>query len=235
MTITKIREVPSKLPPACLYLDDIREITNILIDAYTPVVARAGKEATVMYTFGKCAEGDSRAMSIDDLRGVGGSSTYFRISVYELDCDFWGGEVRIYNTLPPEAHLSALSDNEARATYQKIEAVFLHRVLAFQHAISQLPSRLNWVIWITPLILPLLLISLRASLAAKVALALIFYALFFGGLIWYSQPSRVVFADSYDKSREKTEARKSYVRDLVFAVLGAGLTLLVQVILKKWF
>jgi len=73
----KIRgKIPDTLPHAHLYLEDVQEITNILLEATAPVITRFREETKVVYR-----AGDWEMDSIDDLRTLGGSATDFQISV----------------------------------------------------------------------------------------------------------------------------------------------------------
>ena len=80
MVIRKIHKIrdknPETLPHAHLYLEDVQEITNILLEATAPVLTRFREEAKVVYR-----AGDSQTDSIDDLRTLGGSATDFQVSV----------------------------------------------------------------------------------------------------------------------------------------------------------
>src|SRR5437899_8494815 len=123
MSIEKIREVPRDLPAARLYLDDIKEITQIMVDAVAPILLRFHEDPNVVYTFGHGSRASTKATSIEDLKSVGGSSSHFQIKVGGS----LGIELRVRGSLSPELSLYSLSEVEARAGYQKIESVFLHR------------------------------------------------------------------------------------------------------------
>lgn len=240
MSIEKIREIPRDLPPARLYLDDIKELTQIMVDACAPVLLRFHEEPNVVYIFGKGSRQDTKATSIEDLKSVGGSASEFTIKVGQS----FGIELSVRGFLPPVVSLHLLSDGEARALYQKVESVFRHRTLALKYSLLQLPSwlkSLTW--WLVVLVLPLTItIVLGTSLLAagtKVALGLICFALMLGSFVGAAlhsfQSSRVIFEDSYERSKQSVETQKGYARSVAFALLGAGLTLIVQIVLKKLF
>ena len=199
--------------------------------AYAPAFSERNEELTVQYVFGKKLGGDTEVSSLDELKAIGGSSTYFYIHVGGWN----GGSVNINDTLSPDVRLGVLAEQTERAVHQQIEVIFQHRVLALRNAVAQLPSRLRFALWMIAFLLPAIIFSPPGSLSMKIALGMIYAALLLGGLIYFNQPSRVVFVDSYEKSRESVETRKDILNKIIFALLGAGLTLIVQVIFKKWF
>jgi hypothetical protein len=239
MTTRQIRTVPRELPNARLYLDDIKEITDILVAAYAPIserykasgLRREKEEQNILYEFGNREGSDTEATSIDDLRAVGGKFRYFTVKVGGP----FGCEMRVYNTLPPSLNVSSLPEESARATYQKIEAVFRSRVMRFRHTVEQLPSWLEWPLLLLPSLFTLALLSTHISYKAKAGVALVGFGLFFTCLRFYLEPSRVIFADYHEKSRHQSDERKGYLEKGVFLLAGAALTVLVQYIAKKWF
>ena len=72
MSIRTIHELPSELPHAHLYLDDIEKISKILLKAYAPCFREREKEAKIVYTVG-----DPRMDSIGDLETHGGTPRTF--------------------------------------------------------------------------------------------------------------------------------------------------------------
>jgi hypothetical protein len=233
MSITKIREVPSKLPAARLYLDDIAEITGILADTCK---TKAADKPAVLYKFGD-GKNDAQATSIEDLKEIGGSVNYFTIDVTAAvrGSSFPDGEVVIRDTLSPEVrYLYGLDDNVRRATFQKIEAIFRHRQLAMKNALSQLPSWVGYFAFGLNLIVPPLILVMHVSVTFKIALGLLYAALFIRVASYSFQSSRVMFEYSYENTRHQTEVRRSALRDIVFLVLGTALGLLAQIIIKKW-
>ena len=76
MSIRTIHELPSELPHAHLYLEDIEEISKILLEAYAPYFREREKEAKIVYTVG-----DPRMDSIGDLETHGGTTADLSIGV----------------------------------------------------------------------------------------------------------------------------------------------------------
>lgn len=235
MPIAKIREIPRDLPAARLYLDDIEELTEILLEAFKPTAAARfhPEDVCVKYSFGGKLRGDASTTSINDLKSVGGSSSYFYIHVGQ-----WGPKLSIQGILPPDLSLAALPENEARAVYQKVESVFRHRELGLKNFLTSIPSWVTWVGMALNLLVPgpliALLLQKHAPNILVVALGCIYLALLGSIFIFSFQPSRVVFADSYEQSRQSAEARRAYARDLVFALIGAALALLGQLVARRF-
>jgi hypothetical protein len=240
MAIVKIRDIPRDLPPARLYLDDVKEITDILVAAYAPRLALRNKVPEVFYYLGEGYRGDARATSIEDLKSIGGSSSNFRISVGK---DF-ALEVGIRGALPPEASLHMLPEDEARAVYQKIESIFRHRVLTLKNVLSQIPSWLKFTAFLLVGSLWPLPITLSQALSRTSAeWKIVFFAPYFTAMLCAAmavffgvfQRSRVVFADSYEKSRLADEARKGWFKAIGLTLLGSFITLVFQAVFKALF
>src|ERR1700720_2374004 len=153
-TIHKIRDKnPETLPHAHLYLEDVQEITNILLEATAPVLTRFREEARVVYR-----AGDSQMDSIDDLRALGGSATDFQISVGSRSLF---NIVQLRRHLEPEIRLYSLGQQECSAVHAKLEAIFDHRQLTIKNAILRGPRwnaifRLpGWMKWLAYVVIPL--------------------------------------------------------------------------------
>jgi hypothetical protein len=169
MAIHKIHAVPDDLPHARLYLDDIEEISRILLEAAAAAQAEsarrfekdlgsdtqslAGKAAAeaiskrdlhVNYTIG-----DSRMDSISDLQTYGGSTANFRIQV-----GTWGNGIRFYFWSKPTIELHSLDDKSQWSTYGKIKSVFERRQLRTKNAIEALPGWLRWAVWLSLMFVP---------------------------------------------------------------------------------
>jgi len=237
MVIQKIHEIrgkiPDTLPHAHLYLEDVQEITNILLEATAPVITRFCEEAKVVYR-----AGDSQMDSIDDLRTLGGSATDFQISV---------GSRSLYNSvqfrrhLEPQIRLYSLGEQERWAVHNKLEAIFDHRQLTIKNAIFRGPwwsaiFRLpEWLKWLTFVVIPLFpilfsrVVAHSHSLSRVVRIGPTFFAGYwiFVALLGfiYFWPSRVSFVQSY----ESAARRKAFVAIMLLvtvAVVAGAIRLL---------
>jgi hypothetical protein len=158
MALKHIRQVPTKLPMARLYLDDVADITEILLNASQKELARREDEmqfddenraaawrqknqSKVRYTFEK-RESTTVADSIEDLKAAGGTATSFDIQVDYQNVSFsWYSE--------PRVHLSGIDAGEQRAVYQQIHAIFLNRQYQLSNAFRMLPSWIGFTFWIS--------------------------------------------------------------------------------------
>jgi hypothetical protein len=230
VSITKIREVPSELPNAHLYLDDVEEIRGILIEAYkkNPYRGSEPEEPTIIFE-----TADSRMGSIEDLRELGGSTTRFTITVGP----FHRSQIRFYGILNPKVEIYSLSTEDQWAIYSRIKAVFEHRQYRIKNVVGALPGWMGWSLWIlltivTPNILPHLrhpIVSLTAYLCAGLP-ALYFIVL---------RPSRVSFVRSRERSKVIADARMGYLKTIVLlliaGIIGGIVTKVVEHFISLWW
>src|SRR6201982_3400823 len=218
MVIQKIHKnrgkIPDTLPHAHLYLEDVEEIADILLEATAPVLTRFREEAKVVYR-----AGGSQTDSIDDLRTLGGSATDFQVSV---------GSRSLYNTvqlrghLEPQIRLYSMGQQECRAVHAKLEAIFDHRRLTIKNAIFRgrwnaifrLPGWVKWIAFVVILMLPGLFSAVMRHIHSLSSVLLLGPTSFFGYGIFvallgfiYFWPSRVSFVQSY----ESASRRKAFV------------------------
>jgi hypothetical protein len=228
--IHKIRgKIPDTLPHAHLYLEDVQEITNILLEATAPVLAKFHEKAKIVYRVG-----DLQTDSIDDLRTLGGSATDFQVSV---------GSRSLYNSvqlrghLEPQIRLYSLGQQECSAVHAKLEAIFDHRRLTIKNAIFRgsgwnaifrLPG---WLKWLTYVVIPLSPILVRTvvghihSLSKVVRIGPTFFVGYwiFVALLGfiYFWPSRVSFVQSYESAAKRKAFMAIMLLVTVAVVAGA--------------
>jgi len=229
MAIQRVHELPRELPHGRLFLDDIEEISMILLDAYKPSLAEAPEEAKITYTIG-----DSRMDSIADLQTLGGSTTKLRISVG----DHFSAVVGFNGFLNPVIDLYSLDEQKRWAVYAKIKSIFDHRQLSVKNAITSLPGWLKGLLLALVVLAPSLggLIS-RGSrfgfwLSIGYVVLVVLVALL--GFVLY-RPSRVFLVRSHESSKVSSAAWKVNVRDFVFIVIGGVVTAVVTEIVRHLF
>jgi hypothetical protein len=137
MAIRTIPTVPSELPHARLYLDDIEEISSILLKAAALDLAKWGREARISY-----AIGDTKMDSIRDLETLGGGTTKFDINVGP-----WGPSVSFRFYSNPQVLLQSLDAEQAWATYGVVKSIFDRRQLTVKNAVDSLPLWLKLSLW----------------------------------------------------------------------------------------
>ena len=147
--IHKIRgKIPDTLPHAHLYLKDVQEITNILLEATAAVLTTFHEKAKVVYRVG-----DLQTDSIDDLRTLGGSVTDFQVSVGSRSLF---NSVQLRGHLEPQIRLYSMGQQECRYVHAKLEPIFDQRQLTIKNAIFRLPGWLKWLAYVVILIFPTL-------------------------------------------------------------------------------
>ena len=237
MVIRKIHKIrdknPETLPHAHLYLEDVEEIANILLEATAPVLTRFREEAKVVYR-----AGDSQMDSIDDLRTQGGSATDFQISV---------GSRSLYNSvqlrryLEPQIRLYSLGQQECSAVHAKLKAIFDHRRLTIKNAIFggpwwnaifRLPGWLKWIAYVAILLSPILFRTVVGHIHPLAGVVHIGPTFFVGYWIFvallgfiYFWPSRVSFVHSSSTSAARRKAFVAIMLLVTVAVVAGAIRL----------
>jgi len=239
--IHKIRgKIPDTLPHAHLYLEDVQEITNILLEATAAVLTKFHEKAKVVYRVG-----DLQTDSIDDLRTLGGGATDFQVSA---------GSRSLYNSvqlrghLEPQIRLYSLEQQECWAVHAKLEAIFDHRRLTIKNAIFRgprwnavfrLPGWIKWVAYVVILIFPGLFSAVVGhihSLSRVVHIGLTFFVGYwiFVALLGfiYFWPSRVSFVHSSSASAARSKAFVAMMLLVTVAVVAGAIRLLFRSFFK---
>src|ERR1700756_3610647 len=239
----KIRDkIPDTLPHAHLYLEDVQEITNILLEATAPVLTQFHEKAKVVYR-----AGDLQMDSIDDLRALGGSATDFQVSVGSRSLY---NSVQLRHHLEPQIRLYSMGQQECLTVHAKLEAIFDHRRLTIKNAIFRgprwnaifrLPGWLKWLAYVVILVFPILFFRAVAhihSLSRVVRIGPTFFVSYwiFVALLGfiYFWPSRVSFVHS--SSPSSAARRKAFVAIMLLvtvAVVAGALRLLFRRLFKQ--
>src|SRR5246127_1813523 len=236
----KIRDkIPDTLPHAHLYLEDVQQITNILLEATAPVLTRFHEEAKVVYR-----AGDLQMDSIDDLRALGGSATDFQVSVGSRSLY---NSVQLRHHLEPQIRLYSMGQQECLTVHAKLEAIFHHRRLTIKNAIfhgprwnaiSRLPGWLKWSAYVVILVFPTLFSRVVAhihSLSRVVRIGPTFFVSYwiFVALLGfiYFWPSRVSLVQSYE-SAARRKAFVAIVLLVTIAVVAGAIRLLFRYLFK---
>ena len=233
--IHKIRDrIPDTLPHAHLYLEDVQQITNILLEATAPVLTKFHEKAKVVYRVG-----DLQTDSIDDLRTLGGGATDFQVSV---------GSRSLYNSvqlrghLEPQIRLYSMGQQECWAVHGKLEAIFDHRRLTIKNAIFggpwwnaifRLPGWLKWIAYVAILLFPGLLSAVVGHvrpLARVVHIGPTFFVSYwiFVALLGfiYFWPSRISFVHSSSTSAARRKAVVAIMLLVTVATVAGAIRLL---------
>src|SRR5246127_69630 len=241
--IYKIRDkIPDTLPHAHLYLEDVEEITNILLEATAAVLTKFHEKAKVVYRVGNL-----QTDSIDDLRTLGGSTTDFQVSVGSRSLF---NSVQLRSHLEPQIRLYSLGHQECWAVHAKLEVIFEHRRLTIKNAIFggpwwnaifRLPGGLKWIVYVVILLFPGLLSAVVGHIPPLARVVHIGPPLFVGywilvailGFIYF-WPSRVSFVHS--SSPSSAARRKAFVAIMLLvtvAVVAGAIRLLFRRLFKQ--
>jgi hypothetical protein len=246
MVIQKIHKtrgkIPDTLPHAHLYLEDVEEIANILLEATAAVLTRFREEAKVVYR-----AGDLQMDSIDDLRTLGGSATDFQVSVGSRSLY---NSVQLRSHLEPQLRLYSLGQQERWAVHAKLEAIFDYRRLTIKNAIFRspwwnaifrLPGWLKWIAYVVILLFPGLFSAMVGHVHPLAKVVHIGPTFFVGywilvailGFIYF-WPSRVSFVHS--SSPSSAARRKAFVAIMLLvtvAVVAGAIRLLFRRLFKQ--
>jgi len=238
--IHKLRDkIPDTLPHAHLYLEDVQEITNILLEATAAVLTKFHEKAKVVYRVGNL-----QTDSLDDLRTLGGSTTDFQVSVGSRSLF---NSVQLRAHLEPQIRLYSMGQQECWAVHAKLEAIFDHRRLTIKNAIFggpmwnaifRLPGWLKWIAYVVILLSPGLFSAVVGHIHPLARVVHIGPTFFVGYWIFvallgfiYFWPSRVSFV----QSNESATRRKAFVAIMLLvtvAVVAGAIGLLFRHLFK---
>jgi hypothetical protein len=229
MAIRTIRQLPRRLPHARLFLDDIEEISNVLLEAYKQPLAKMGEEVKILYT-----AGDREMDSVGDLQAWGGGTTRFGIVVQGR---YDRGGVRLRGLVNPEISLYSLDEPEAWAVYAKVKAVFDGRQFKVRNAITSLPAWAKVALYaLLVLVLPnLVWWVLPRSRWTSVGWWTGFIALTVLVAYALGRPSRALFVRSHESLGALSARMKANLRDAVLIVVGALIYAVVSQLVTRLF
>jgi hypothetical protein len=219
MAVQILREAPSNLSHARLYLDDVEQVAAILVEALNsvPIPSYAPPErlaTTVEYVLQ-----DRKADTISDLHTLGGYSTEFSLVARR---GYANVTVVIYHRLNPRVEARGLPETQQWETHGSIKQIFQRRSMVAKNILDELPSKLkSWISWLYVLI-PFMFGFLLPHRALTYFLLMVVYVMGFvaTGIVTFSK-SRVYFAYSYDKSRVAAEVRRGYIEKIALLASGA--------------
>jgi hypothetical protein len=226
MAITRVVKVPYYLPYAHLYLDDVEQIRDVLLEALPPPRFAQESDAAIVTTF---SMNDLEMDSIEDLERHGRSTTNFKIKVGRAG-NYGGMSVELTSYSEPRIELYSLDQEAKWATYSKIKSIFDSRELALKNAVARLPEWLKFSLYLLFLpILPLVLMFVRVRWFVNIA----YWILFLSFLLAIIRPSRVSFVRSHERSKRAVEKREGYIKAIVLLLIGAFIGQVVEVA-SRW-
>lgn len=231
MTITRLeKEVPRSLPAVCLYLDDVEEITQVLIDCVSNTQPGRpwDRDAPIETKF---STDDKSCTEAQELLEIASSSRKLKIRVSKGTSKSVSVFVERFSYWSPYG----LTDEEERATHRRLCAVFDARKLRSQNALRELVGDNSIAGVVLAMLGPFLVVgALTAFLTRRVAgplgdllsvsLSVILLSIL-GMFIFKS--SRVVFRSSLDHAARREEQAWKIIPALLAGLIGllAGLTI----------
>lgn len=227
MALRRIRAVPTNLPQARLYLEDVEEITQILRDNIAP--DSVGQRANVLYEIGA-----ETADSIGDLEQLGRAVKSMGISaeIATQSCEVSIGK-------HPTIHCFNLNEDTRWKVYGSVRQVFERRQLRLLNLLQThsawrvLFILINIGLWAGTLAIGLgkghrrlLIVGLLLTILALASAILLAFSGFGSGSV------RLVYLR--DKSRLSAADRKKYIQWAAATIIGALLTLAIQWLWHKF-
>jgi hypothetical protein len=247
-----IQELPSDLPHARLYLDDIETVTRILSAAIAE--AEAADIDRLERAKNKSLSGDKLAIqtsdrlpavlddvkvvyrigqeemdSIDDLLDQGGSVTNLQVRVFTPRIPWNRCELDFSWASKPRLRLSFDKKSNEWEIHAKVRDVFERRRSVVKNLVEDLPYSIKTVAWIIMASGPSIAIALKgtARLVVEVFVGSVFLV-FLLGFVVLVRPSRVYLVRRHEQSRTKSEARYKFWKGAGIFVLGALFTKLLD-------
>jgi len=221
-----VRAVPTSFPPAHLFLDDVEQLTAILLstvkrDNYGHVTVQP------KYIVGASTQCDS----IEDLKSLGGRHDLEKqVSDTTLDINSHGASLYAYG----------MPADQRWALYGQLEAIFLHRSRPLKNSVEALERSsivLLLIVWLLLCSVPLVVLAILGKRPGTVyqILKFTYWVLLFISAYKFGFQHSVVelrYAHEAASWRGKWKSAQPYVLVALGAVLGAVLGPVAQRIIK---
>jgi hypothetical protein len=225
----RIEVVPSALPHARLYLDDIESIEQIFKDSILKAIkaeatdnSRTVPELDTTYVMGR-----EEMDSIDDLLEQGGSSTRFHFEVHARESYRYCLLSLNGPSSLPSVYSYGIDNAGEWGLHAKVAAVFKRRSMPIRNLLEGLPSGVKVGAWTVAGAMTWILAKVQTTshplLWNVIAITYLAYVLLLvaAAFILMLRPSRVYFVRSHERSKASRERRKQYViRAITF---GSGI------------
>jgi hypothetical protein len=236
MTISRIRTpVPTKLPAAKLYLDDIEEVVRILKEAWARKPIDAHEENSQITT--QFQIGDKVCDEIQDLPKIRKSTGEFTLNISRGRLPY-GLEFEITHYATTWTHFG-LTYDEAWAAFRKLDALLQPRRLRWRNLWHASPFWLIYLFGLSVTGLPLLLFyTLRILIPIGLAGALSFAWAILWIVVIVSRLARhsiVVFHYSWDHAARREELKTKIAIAGIPSILAFVLGLLAMYLKRKYW
>jgi hypothetical protein len=212
----KQRRKPVVLPPAHLYLEDIEEIVNLMIEAEKAKFKNMPKEETTLaFTVGK-----KQCDSIEDLKKIGGTWRHFEVAVNDR------GNFKIDPLLGTEWHVY-----DTGKSFPQVLKLMTARESPVRSALRHIPY-MALLIWSAVLLVIGNAMHPSKSWSETILVRLVF-PYFVGAWVVYAH-TIVELRYSHDPS-PKLAVIKERGEKLLWMVVGSLVTLMTQLAWKHFF
>jgi hypothetical protein len=211
---TMIREVPTELPHAKLYVDDLEEIAALLL-----AVAVSNRRPHPRV---RLATESQIFPSFSAMLQQGGLSRHFTLSIEDAYIS-----VRFYSLLPPRIELVGLAEDTQWAVYSKVKAIFDTRSYRFKNAVLALPLWIRigaYLVWLT---IPSSFAHSHSKVTMAAVLAVLIVVPALVGLE-LARRSVVIFKRFHAHKTWISERLQTYLQNILFTLLGAVLSVILQ-------
>ena len=229
VTVVRVFRVPSALPHARLYLDDLEDISQLLSEAFPPGRTAEGANPRITYEIG-----DKIMDSVEDLRKECTSASSFTLRVGSR----WVyADLHFYRFLNPNLHFSGFEDDVKRSLHAKIKDIFDARSSKLRNVMDGISigtlSAVSMIVLIVSLTLPIFKGRAREFVPVGADVALAAQVIFMLMILVKALPSRVIFRYSHEQRTLSAEAKQYYWRGVFTGVIGLAAAVIAGFLLYK--
>jgi hypothetical protein len=217
MTIERIREAPSQLPHARLYIDDIREIENIIRGAF-------GNSEGISFEY--IVDESLRISTADELLAHGSYCTDFVLVLCGEHLNIRQQPIlRFLKSGHPRFTAPYDLSEQEFELYGRIRVVFEDRALKLTNALRNLPSWLTYPFQALSFVYVIIAFELTRS--RHIALAWMVACLsVIGASMWWLtdfRKSRVYLTRHREDTLAKKQRRDERIEKLLWLLVGVGI------------
>jgi hypothetical protein len=217
----QLREFPTDLPHARLYLDDIETITQEITATILQHLQADAAEVNTIYEIG-----NDQMDAISDLSAQGGSTKQLVINI--TGPGYLGAYLDIDGSASPTLRLYGFRDEEQWAVYGKIRELFERRRSTLKNIVAAIPMPVVWValgLLVTAQLADDVLKETHQSAVVRNTIEICYLVLLFwvflGIGIHLNLSNRVYLVRYHERSRASTEVRRKYMERAITFILGA--------------
>jgi hypothetical protein len=216
MAVHKIRETPSHLPFARLYIDDILEIESVVREAL-------GTGTDVRFEY--IVDESVRISTLEDLLSHGGYATDFALVLCSEQLNVREQVIlRLLSHFSPSFNAPYDLKAEQFDLYGRVRIIFEDRAMTLTNALRGLPAAINTLLIVLPLICVFISIPVVRSGHQWVAWFIACVSVLSASALWIEgfRKSRVYFARHREDALAKKQRRSERVEKLIWMIFGVA-------------